>query len=58
MKIYYRPFTCPSDLIPLGGGVCLPPIYLEGYSERDGCPSARLTQSVEASFTIKEKEEL
>ncbi|MDC0369234.1 hypothetical protein OAN13_06020 [Opitutales bacterium] len=58
MKIYYRPFTCPSDLIPPGRGVCSPPIYPEGYSERDGCLSARLTQPVEASFTIKEKEEL
>ena len=58
MKIYYRPFTCPSDLIPPGRGVCSPPIYAEGYSERVGCSSVRSTQLVEASFTIKEKEEL
>ena len=57
MKIYYRPFTCPSDLIPPGGGLCSPPIYLEGYSERNRCSSVKFTQSVEASFTIKVKGE-
>lgn len=57
MKFYYRPFTCPSDLVPFGEVVPSPTIHLGGSSEPIGYSSARSTQSHEASFTIKWKEE-
>jgi len=57
MKIYFKEFTYPSDLISHRGGAYSPATQLGGYIEPVGSFSVRSAQSHEASFVFPKKGE-